>query len=209
MSASDVVYLKGLQLNAIVGNDAWHRPERQQPVVLDVRMRTDIQLAGDKDDVIHTVHYGNLCKAITKEVESGKTFASLVHLAKAVCTASFRPGGCKDEMELTITLPKGILLGDGVGLSASFHRNRMFEKPAEDLSLFARGMKLTCIIGVNEYERLEKQYVVLSLRLSDIEQDIFTEYPPLLKEISDVSLQALKSTHLRLITYVVRGGIFV
>ena len=186
MSATDVVYLKGLRLNAVIGQDAWHRPEREQPVIVDVRMRTNIEVAGNQDDVLQTVHYGNLCKAITKEVDSRKNYSSLVDLAWRISIAAFGPGGGKDEMELTITLPKGILLGDGVGLSAAIHRDREIDTLKETNSLFVRGMKLTCIIGVNEYERLEKQYVILDLRLSDVEQRIFIEYSKLVKEISDV-----------------------
>ena len=186
----DRVILQHLALSAAIGPEAWHRPDRPQPVLLDLSMQTNIELAGDTDDVVHTIHYGYLCKAVTKVVERQKPFRSIKEFADEVSKAALGPGGGKHVAELTVTLPKAVLLAGGFGLSTM----RMIEKKGTDTeemmvvseNVFVRDMKLACIIGVNPHERLEKQYVVLNLTFFDVRENLFTEYHVLLKKITDV-----------------------
>lgn len=189
----DVVFLGVLALKATVGPETWHRLNRSQPVILDIRMRTNIALAGDTDDVLKTIHYGNLCKAVTKCVESSGPFSDLKHFAGAVCEAALGPGGGDNEVELTVTLPKALLLAEGVGLSTVQIRGGG-DKAAvliQSQSLFVRDMKLACIIGVNPHERLEKQHIVINLIFYEFTNDLFTDYARVVKNITDVRLHTL------------------
>ena len=186
----DRVILHNLALSAAIGPEAWHRLDRPQPVVLDLSMQTNIELAGDTDDVLHTIHYGYLCKAVTKVVERQKPFLSIKEFADEVSKAALGPGGGKHLAELTVTLPKAVLLAAGLGLSTV----RVVEKKGTDAeemmvvseNVFVRDMKLACIIGVNPHERLEKQNVVLNLTFFDVQENVFTGYHVLLKKITDV-----------------------
>ena len=93
--------------------------DRPQPIELDLSIPTNMEFADDTDDVVHSIHYGHLCKAITWVVERGKPFKSIKEFADEVCKAALGPGRGKDEVELTVTLPKAVLLAEGLGLSTS------------------------------------------------------------------------------------------
>jgi FolB domain-containing protein len=188
----DVVFLSVLALKATVGPETWHRLNRPQPVILDIRMRTNIALAGDTDDVLKTIHYGNLCKAVTKCVESSGPFSDLKHFAGAVCEAALGPGGGGNEVDLTVTLPKALLLAEGVGLSTvQISGGDKAAVRIQSQSLFVRDMKLACIIGVNPHERLEKQHIVINLIFYEITSDLFTDYAKVVKNITDVRRHTL------------------
>ena len=188
----DLVFLRSFSITATVGPETWHRLNRPQPVILDIRMRTSIALAGDTDSVINTIHYGTLCKAITEGIESTKAFRDLKHFAQEVCKTALGPGGGGKVVELTVTLPKGLLLAEGVGISTvqvkeGDDKDNNVQLMTQSQSLFVRDLKLACIIGVNPHERLEKQYVVINLTFLQVEEVLFTGYAEIVKKISDVS----------------------
>lgn len=107
-------------MSASIGPEAWHRMDRRQPVELDLSIPTNMEFAGNTDDAVHSIHYGHLCKAITWVVERGKPFQSIKEFADEVCKATLGPeGGGKDEVELTVTLQKAVLLAEGLGLSTT------------------------------------------------------------------------------------------
>lgn len=80
----DVVFLRGLALTAVIGLDTWHRKNKAQPAILDLRMRTNIALAAENDDVLKTIHYGNLCKAVS-EAALAMEFSDLQSFALSIC----------------------------------------------------------------------------------------------------------------------------
>lgn len=184
----DTVYLDGVSLTAVVGPDCWGRPGKKQPVLLDIAMHTDIRLAGDTDDVLQSIHYGNLYKAVAKSVETD-TFEDLDQLASAICATALTPelSGGNAAVELTITLPKGLLLAEGVGLRTGI-RKAVFESGRV---LFMKDIRLACIIGVNPPERLQKQIVVLNLEFSGFNDSLFKAYPEILKDVCEVGLSSL------------------
>ena len=191
-SSIDRVFLHGLTLSAAIGPEAWHRHNRPQPVILDVRMPTSIELAANTDNVVHTIHYGHLGKAITKLVQSGKNFESIKIFADEICKTALGPGGGKQVVELTVTLPKALLLAQSFGIVTQQVRQLQVEDSSvmqlhtESERLFVQGMKLACIIGVNPHERLEKQHVVVDLSFYDVADSIYKGYAVLVKKVTDV-----------------------
>ncbi|GAB7354090.1 hypothetical protein MBLNU459_g4659t2 [Dothideomycetes sp. NU459] len=55
----------------------------------------------------------------------------------------------------------------------------------ETKMVFVQGIKLSCLIGVNPHERLEKQTVVVNLSFFDMINSLFTEYASLVKKTTD------------------------
>ena len=59
----DIVYIRDLKIDAIIGINDWEREVRQS-VSLDLELATDIRAAANSDDIADTVDY----KAVTKRV---------------------------------------------------------------------------------------------------------------------------------------------
>lgn len=199
----DAVFLRNLTLSAIIGKDAWQRSERPQPVVIDLKLQTDITVAAAQDTVEHTLNYGTLYKNITGLVEEGepamtmggrKQWGNLRNLAAVLCYIPFRTaqetnGISISLVELSITLPKGVLLAEG-GVAMSWvieSSSKTNIEVRDDLQrFFIRQLKIPTIIGVNPHERLEKQQVVIDLTLRDIADHsaIWTEYHEIVRHVT-------------------------
>jgi dihydroneopterin aldolase/2-amino-4-hydroxy-6-hydroxymethyldihydropteridine diphosphokinase/dihydropteroate synthase len=186
-SSSDVVYLKNVQLRAVVGPEAWHRPGRQQPVLVSVKMPTSINEAGDLDDVTN----GILSKSITKLFSGKPEFASLRELAERVAHAALIEGNGKDSMHITALLPEALLLADGLGISARFraakNKDGSSNLHTEQQTLFVKDLRLNCILGVNPHERIEKQPVIINIEFNRFENTLLTEYATSIKLAAEVS----------------------
>ena len=59
----DIIFLRGLQIETVIGVYDWER-EIRQTVVLDLELGTDIRLAAASDDIAHTLDY----KAVTDRI---------------------------------------------------------------------------------------------------------------------------------------------
>lgn len=166
----DNIYLRDLQLSAVVGPDAWNRPNKAQPITLSIQLQLDASNATTSDDIAHTFSYGNICKDITAKVD-GKVFASLNHLVIIIADlANNWPG---EILRVHAVAPKGLLRVDGgYGREVLLRRVEVIDKGfkhlqwrVDTLGWSIKGLKLACIIGVNPHERLQKQSVCIDLRL--------------------------------------------
>ncbi|RUM53684.1 MAG: dihydroneopterin aldolase [Methylococcus sp.] len=61
----DIIFLRGLQIETIIGIYAWER-ETRQTVILDIEMGCDIRNAGKTDSIDHALDY----KAVSKHLIS-------------------------------------------------------------------------------------------------------------------------------------------
>jgi len=61
----DIIYLRDLRIDTIIGIYDWERQTRQT-VILDIEMATDIKKAANSDDIEHTLNY----KAVAKRIIS-------------------------------------------------------------------------------------------------------------------------------------------
>jgi 7,8-dihydroneopterin aldolase/epimerase/oxygenase len=69
----DIIFLGGLEIQAIIGIFDWER-ETKQTVVLDIEMAYDIQKAAETDDIQHTLDYKAVSKRIISFVEASNFF---------------------------------------------------------------------------------------------------------------------------------------
>lgn len=172
--SKDVIYLRNLQLSAVVGDDAWGRSGKSQPVMLSLRLHRDTLLAGNSDDVLDTFSYGRMCKDVTAAVD-GKNFVGLGAINSVVGQLAETWAG--ESLECQALLPKGLLRVEG-----GFGRNTVMRRygPNQWRPLSSQWtvqrIKAACIIGVNPHERLYKQAVSIDVRVPDKGEGL--EYDP-------------------------------
>lgn len=69
----DIIFLRGLQIDTVIGIYDWERNIRQT-LVIDLEMGTDIRAAAASDDIAHTLDYKAVSKRIISFVESSEFF---------------------------------------------------------------------------------------------------------------------------------------
>ncbi|KAI4240999.1 MAG: hypothetical protein LQ352_007519 [Teloschistes flavicans] len=174
----DTIYLRNLNISAVIGPDAWGRKERAQPVVLNIRLKIDTTTSSTSDDIHDTFSYGQMSKEITAQLD-GKSFSNLQHLITVLTTfAAFWPG---EDTKLQALAPKALLrVEGGLEISHSIRKKDRYEengvpqvRHVDTRSWSIKGLKLACIIGVNRHERLQKQSVNIDLRIPAIDPRTF------------------------------------
>ena len=160
----DCVFIKDLQLTTVVGEDAWNRPGKPQPVLISVRVHRHISSAGANDDVDGTLSYSMVVKDIQEVVKDGEGsggFRSASDLSHAIFEKSHGRWGAW-AVFININLPKGCLRAEGGFHLASIYHEKVADRGEESM---VTGIRVPCIIGVNDHERLAKQNVVISFKI--------------------------------------------
>ena len=174
----DTIYLRNLNISAVIGPDAWGRDGKFQPVIVNVRLKIDTTSASASDNINQTFSYGQMCKEITSQLD-GKVFDSLQHLITVLTTfAAFWPG---EDTKLQALAPKALLRVDGgLELAHTIRKKERYEengvpqvRHVDTRSWYIKGLKVGCIIGVNPHERLHKQGVSIDLRIPAIDPRTF------------------------------------
>src|SRR5690554_4175570 len=84
MAATDKIIVKNLLLRGIIGLNDWER-EKQQDILINLTLYTDMRAAGRSDDVADALNYRTITKAIIAYVESSQHY-----LVEALATAIAR-----------------------------------------------------------------------------------------------------------------------
>lgn len=69
----DKVIIKDLLVRGIVGINDWER-ETKQDILINIEIETDLQEAGESDDIEDCVNYRTVSKAVIKHVGSAERF---------------------------------------------------------------------------------------------------------------------------------------
>ncbi|CAO3698949.1 unnamed protein product [Rhizopus stolonifer] len=166
----DKILVKNLVLKNVAGVEAWQRL-KEQPVVITVALYTDISAAGNTDHVTNTIHYGHVTKAITKLGEKSR-FASLEALAHAIVHLGCVQFGAA-RTQVTVEQPKALLHASASGVKLARSQQDFSADPitgemsglgVED-EMYVRDLRLHTIVGVNPWEREEKQVVIINLQV--------------------------------------------
>lgn len=166
----DTVYLHNLELFAVIGPDAWNRPDRPQPIVLSLQLQIDNTSADNVNDLRNTFSYGQISKDVMAKLNS-KTFMSIDHFTSELAgLADNWPG---EVLKVQALAPKAMLRVEG-GFGREFVLKRTETKTHGFKNLnwhvgnhewFIKDLKLACIIGVNPEEKLEKQNISIDIRI--------------------------------------------
>lgn len=165
----DVVYIKGVTFEAVVGPDAWHRPNKAQPVIVHVRLSpaAGLHAAAQEDDVGHTINYGTLYKSLMLSL-ANQIFESVQALYQTI--RGHLPA--TKSWTITVNLPKAILLAEE---GVTFEWTSITGD--DGVQLIAQSMQISkiisrCIIGVNSHERVEKQQLKITVLIKGLENRI-------------------------------------
>lgn len=171
----DTIFFNNLQLSAVIGPDAWNRPDRPQPIILSLQLQIDRSSADDDaDDIGNTFSYSQIGKEVTALLKSTK-FWGIDHLTSELAgLAESWPG---EALKVQALAPKGMLRVEG-GFGREFSLKRIVETKTNNNDFnktlnwhvgshewFIKGLKLACIIGVNPHEWREKQNISIDIRI--------------------------------------------
>ena len=151
---SDSVFVRGLEVRACCGLDAWGR-RIAQPVRITARASLDISAAGKRDNLPDSLNYGTLTRTLER-VSTAREYESVVHLAEALAAAC--TGECRaPHITLEVHAQRALLQATSVGVH--------LVRPGDAHDLVVDGIRVRCIIGIHPWEREARQDVVISLGL--------------------------------------------
>ncbi|MGE6244884.1 dihydroneopterin aldolase [Psychrobacter proteolyticus] len=110
---SDVVFIKGLKVEAVIGVFDWERAITQ-PLLIDIALETDISRAAVSDDVSDALSYKEVCDDVSewcKQIQA----KLLEHLAGQISDKIFAKYHCQ-KITLSIAKPTAITQADAVGV---------------------------------------------------------------------------------------------
>lgn len=170
---TDVVFLQNISLSATIGKDCWHR-DKAQPVLISFRLFTNTTLAGETDDVVNTINYGTVYKAIADALTNA-TYATLDDFTETACRVALEAGG-GEHVVGTVRLPKALLQAEAYGGGVVCETEMQKGKSVTSKILSVDNLRLPTLIGVNPHEREDKQLVAVHLTLHDAETPEVTDY---------------------------------
>ena len=115
---SDVVFVKGLKVEAVIGVYDWERAINQ-PILIDIALETDISKAALSDDVNDALNYKAVCDDVSawcKEIQA----ELLEHLAGQIADRLIANYSCK-AVTLSVAKPTAIAQADAVGVQITRH----------------------------------------------------------------------------------------
>ncbi len=109
----DTVYIRGLQIDTVIGVNDWERDIRQT-VVLDLEMAVDVVAPGASDDIGDTLDYFAVSTRLTQLVQSSE-FLLIEALAEAVSSTVMREFAVP-WLRLRVSKPGAISNASDVGV---------------------------------------------------------------------------------------------
>ncbi len=115
---SDIVFIRGLQLDTVIGVYAWEREVRQR-LLVDLEMSWDLDRAADSDDVDHALNYAAVAERLREFAaqESCLLIERLADRLAATVMEDFnvpwlrlrlcKPGAVKDAEDVGVVIERG------------------------------------------------------------------------------------------------------
>lgn len=169
----DKIIIKDLVVRNIIGVDSWER-EKRQPVIINIIIQKNIAEAGKTDKLANTINYGTVSKVVTEfaEESSYKSIEALADGISKVCV-----NRCSaPKVTVSVEKPRALLHASSAGVEITRTREDYAHiesnpnalpdsaESHEDI-IFVKDLKLNTIIGINPWERREKQTVILNFKI--------------------------------------------
>ncbi|MGQ9373924.1 dihydroneopterin aldolase [Acinetobacter tandoii] len=117
----DAIVIEGLKVNTVVGCFNWER-QIIQPLMLDLMIHTNLEVAASSDELEDTLNYAEIC-SISAEVIQKAQPKLIEHAAKLVLNALFSTYPEIESIKITIRKPAIIAEANSVGIRIERHRN--------------------------------------------------------------------------------------
>ena len=109
----DIVYIRDLRIDTIIGIYDWER-EVRQTVSLDLEMSSDIRKAAETDDIQYALNYKSVAKRLIAFIE-GSEFLLVETMAEQVCQIVREEFGVQ-WVKLRLSKPGALRQSRDVGL---------------------------------------------------------------------------------------------
>ncbi|MGB2115506.1 MAG: dihydroneopterin aldolase [Porticoccaceae bacterium] len=122
----DIVYIRDLRIETIIGIYDWER-EVKQTVSLDLEMAHDIRIAGETDDIQYALNYKSIAKRLIAFIEESE-FLLVERMAEEVAAIVLnefsvpwlklrvsKPGALRGSKDVGILIQRGVK-PDGVAV---------------------------------------------------------------------------------------------
>ncbi|KAG0000711.1 trifunctional dihydropteroate synthetase [Modicella reniformis] len=170
---ADKICIRDLTVRNIIGVDAWERSKRQ-PIIINLTVFTSVSAAGDTDHLPYSIHYGVLCKTVEAHSEKSE-FRSVEALADSIARVTISKCHAP-KITVRIDKPRALLHAASAGVEITRSRSDYTKEELADMvptpvrfnqqdTIFVKDLQLSCIIGVNPWEREEEQVVVVNLMI--------------------------------------------
>lgn len=115
---SDVIFVKGLKVEAVIGVYEWERAITQ-PLLIDIALETDISKAASSDNVDDALNYKAVCDDVSEWCQAIKA-ELLEHLAGQIADKLLTKYD-SHKVTLSIAKPTAIKQADAVGVQITRH----------------------------------------------------------------------------------------
>ena len=114
----DTVYIRGLEVRAILGINDWERREKQT-IRIDIDMATDASIAAAREAIQDAINYRSVAKAVMAHVKKGKykLVETLAHNLAALIRDDYgvswvrvrvgKPGAVRFSEEVGVVVERG------------------------------------------------------------------------------------------------------
>lgn len=193
----DVISITDLQLRCpFLESDHWGRPQKDQPLVCNVSISTNVASEARIDDLLpdgQSCNYGAITKAIEKSVNlfgtsvTEREGVALEVLAESLAKAVLNQGA--PEVTLTLERPRAHLSARSIGVSINRTRSGTLSKADK---FIVKSLERDVIIGLNEPERHDLQRILVDLTFESVPmvhtqaRKAWSAWKPVLKQVEQV-----------------------
>lgn len=115
----DQILIKDLLVRGIIGINDWER-EKPQDILINIVIYADLKIAGEKDDITHSVNYRTIAKHAQARAETAKrlTVEALAEDIAQICLKE--PGVMK--VRVRVEKPNAVRFARSVGVEVERER---------------------------------------------------------------------------------------
>ncbi|KAG1751849.1 Dihydroneopterin aldolase-domain-containing protein [Suillus lakei] len=154
-----------------------------------------LEISGQSDNVVDSIHYGHLTKAISA------LSASYADVTQKVFSLA---GEHVDAVRVIVGLPKLILLANDFEVEVITPRGQDSLQQAAKVSV--KDLIMPVLIGVNPPERLAKQRVITNITFHERSGMHQADYPAIIKQISEEIENTAYLTLEKFVLHIVRSS---
>ncbi|TPX62076.1 hypothetical protein PhCBS80983_g00630 [Powellomyces hirtus] len=173
----DKILVRNLAVRNIIGVDAWERQKRQ-PLTINITVHQQLDASGETDLLSQTISYGTVAKVV-QEFSERTSYRSVEALAAGIARVCVNDCGAPC-VTVRVEKPRALLHAACAGVQITRTKQDIDaqqalekhqtsavaitkdDKPGQD-QIFINDLTLHTIIGVNPWEREERQRVVITL----------------------------------------------